>query len=76
MHGPDLSFDGQDAAKRHVDVICLTNDKAGAEAQKKAMKVRTGILHRLAPRQIRTKIAEESALEFLEGMQSPPPDRR
>lgn len=23
------------AAKRHVDVICLTNDKAGAEAQKK-----------------------------------------
>ncbi len=50
-------------------------DANGAEAQKKAMKVRVGLLHRLAPRQIRAAKAEENALEFLEGMQSPPPAR-
>lgn len=48
-------------------------DANGAEAQKKAMKVRTGILQRLVPRQVRAERAEESALAFLEGMQSPPP---
>lgn len=48
-------------------------DANGAEAQKKAMKVRTGLLQRLIPRQIRADRAEASALEFLEGMQSPPP---
>lgn len=48
-------------------------DANGLEAQKKAMKVRKGILHRLAPRQVRADRAEASALAFLEGMQSPPP---
>jgi len=48
-------------------------DANGAEAQKKAMKVRTGLLQRLVPRRIRAERAEEKAISFLEGMQSPPP---
>lgn len=48
-------------------------DANGAEAQKKAMKARTGVLQRLVPRRVRAERAEQRALAFLEGMQSPPP---
>ncbi len=48
-------------------------DANGAEAQRKAMKVRTGLVQRLAPRGARAAKAEATAMGFLEGMQSPPP---
>jgi hypothetical protein len=48
-------------------------DANGAEAQRKAMKVRTGLVQRLVPRAVRAANAEEVAVSFLEGMQSPPP---
>jgi hypothetical protein len=48
-------------------------DANGAEAQRKAMKVRTGLLQRLAPRSQRGAMAEDRAVAFLEGMESPPP---
>jgi len=48
-------------------------DANGHAAQRKAMLVRRGLLQRLVPSTVRSDQAEESAQEFLVGMQSPPP---
>jgi len=48
-------------------------DPNGKEAQRKAMKLRTGLVQRLIPRRDRLERAEELAGGFLQGMQSPPP---
>ncbi len=48
-------------------------DANGAEAQRKAMAVRTGLVQRIIPRSAKAASAEEVAVGFLDGMQSPPP---
>ena len=48
-------------------------DANGKRAQAHAMRVRTRILHRIRPGQLRREESERLAAPFLEGMQSPPP---
>lgn len=47
-------------------------DPNGKEAQKKALRARQSLLHRLAPTSMREADSEQLAAHFLEGMESPP----
>jgi hypothetical protein len=48
-------------------------DANGKAAQKRAMRLRSKVLHRLQPGRMRLEESEELAAPFLVGMQSPPP---
>jgi Zinc dependent phospholipase C len=48
-------------------------DTNGKLAQQKAMRMRRGVLQRLAPGRVRQDQSEELAADFLVGMQTPPP---
>lgn len=48
-------------------------DTNGKLAQQRAMRMRTGVLQRLAPGRMRHDLSEELAASFLVGMQTPPP---
>jgi hypothetical protein len=47
-------------------------DPNGKEAQKKALRARQSLLHRIAPARMRESDSERLAAGFLEGMESPP----
>lgn len=51
-------------------------DPNGKEAQKRAARARTKLVHRIAPGRMRDEESEELAAPFLEGMSSPPPEPR
>ena len=51
-------------------------DANGKEAQRKAMKARSGLLAKLLPSSMRDEESEALALPFLSGMESPPPRAR
>ena len=47
-------------------------DPNGKEAQKKALRARQSLLHRIAPARMRDSDSEQLAAHFLVGMESPP----
>jgi hypothetical protein len=49
-------------------------DANGKDAQKRAMRLRTKLVHRLIPGRLRAEAGADLAAPFLKGMQSPPPE--
>lgn len=48
-------------------------DPNGKEAQRRALRLRRNLMHRLAPGRLEREASERLAAPFLEGMESPPP---